>query len=144
MTPVHFDAETATLRLDRETFAALVAHAARPTGDAAHLADLREAGAVRDDQYHPALEQGLDAVLNPVCRLEVRVADAHGREDHGDGWVAGLAAGFLLPAQGRLCDFAVLHPSFVPERLARIVGLGPRPRAPRPGRWSSGPSCSTS
>jgi hypothetical protein len=47
MTPVHFDAETATLALDRETFAALVAYAAQPTGDAAHLAQLREAGAYR-------------------------------------------------------------------------------------------------
>jgi hypothetical protein len=130
VTPVRFDAETATLRLDRETFAALVAHAAQPTGDAAHLAELREAGALRDGQYHPALEAGLDAVLNPVCRLEVRVADAHGREDHCDGWVAGPAAGFLLPAQEGLCDFVVVHPGFVPEQLARIVGLGPRPRAP--------------
>jgi hypothetical protein len=129
VTPVRFEAETATLRLDRETFAALVAHAAQPTGDAAHLAELREAGALRDGQYHPALEAGLDAVLNPVCRLEVRVTDAHGREDHCDGWVTGHAAGFLLPAQGELCAFVVLHPSFVPEQLARIVGLGPRPRA---------------
>jgi hypothetical protein len=130
MTPVRFDAETATLQLDRETFAALLAHAAQPTGDAAHLAELRQAGALRDGQYHPALEQGLDAVLNPVCRLEVRVADARGREDHYDGWVDGHAAGFLLPGQGELCTFVVLHPSFVPEQLARIVGLGPRPRAP--------------
>lgn len=129
MTPVRFDAETATLRLDRETFAALVAHAAQPTGDAAHLAELYEAGALRDGQYHPALEQGLDAVLNPVCRVDVRVADAHGGEDHCDGWVAGHAAGFLLPADEELCAFVVVHPSFVPEQLARIVGLGPRPRA---------------
>ena len=129
MTPVRFDAETATLRMDRETFAALVAHAAQPTGDAAHLAELYEAGALRDGRYHPALEQGLDAVLNPVCRVDVRVADAHGRDDHCDGWVAGHAAGFLLPAQGEFWEFVVLHPSFVPEQLARIVGLGPRPRA---------------
>jgi hypothetical protein len=130
MTPVRFDAETATLRLDRETFAAVVTHAAQPTDDAAHLGALREAGALRDGRYHPALEQGLDAVLNPVCRLEVRVADVHGREDQCDGWVAGRAAGFLLPAQGEFCEFVVLHPSFVPEQLARIVGLGPRPRVP--------------
>ena len=129
MTPVRFHAETATLRLDRETFAALVAHAAQPTGDAAHLAELYEAGALRDGQYHPALEQGLDAVLNPICRVDVRVADAHGGEDHCDGWVAGHAAGFLLPADEELCAFVVVHPSFVPEQLARLVGLGPRPRA---------------
>jgi hypothetical protein len=130
MTPVRFDAETATLRLARETFAAMVAHAAQPTGDAAHLAVLREAGALHDGRYHPALDQGLDAVLNPVCRLEVRVADANGREEQCDGWVAGRAAGFLLPTQGELWEFVVVHPSFVPEQLARIVGLGPRPRAP--------------
>jgi hypothetical protein len=130
MTPVRFDAETATVRLDRETFAALLAHAAQPTGDATRLAELREAGALRDGQYHPALQAGLDAVLNPVCRLDVRVADADGREDHCDGWVAGRAAGFLLPAGGERCEFVVLHPSFVPEQLARIVGLGPRPRDP--------------
>jgi hypothetical protein len=130
MTPVRFDPETATLRLDRETFAALVAHAAQPTGDAAHPAELRDAGAFRDGRYHPALEQGLDAVLNPVCRLEVRLADVHGRDAHIQGWVAGHAAGFLLPAQEGLDDFVVVHPGFVPDQLARIVGLGPRPRAP--------------
>lgn len=130
MTPVHFDPETATLRLDRETFAGLVAHAAQPTGDAAHLAELRDAGVFRDGHYHPALEQGLDTVLNPVCRLDVRIADVHGREAHIQGWVAGHAAAFLLPTQEKLCDFVVVHPSFVPDRLARIVTLGPRPRAP--------------
>lgn len=130
MTPVHFDAETATLRLDRETFTGLIAHAAQPTGDAAHLAELRDAGAFRDGQYHPALEQGLDAVLNPVCRLDIRLADVRGREAHSQGWVAGHAAGFLLPTQEGLCDFVVVHPSFVPDQLARIVALGPRPRAP--------------
>jgi hypothetical protein len=130
MTPVGFDPETATLRLDRETFAALVAHAAQPTGNASLPAELQAAGALHEGRYHPALEQGLDAVLNPVCRLQVRVADPHGRGDHCDGWVAGSAAGFLLPAQGALWEFVVVHPGFVPERLARIVGLGPRPRAP--------------
>jgi hypothetical protein len=129
MTAVRFDAETAVLRLDRETFATLVAHAAQPTGEPPYLAELGEAGAFRDGRLHPALEAGLDAVLNPVCRLQVRVAQVHGREDHGDGWVAGHAAGFLVPVQGGLWEFAVVHPGFVPERLARIVGLGPRPRA---------------
>jgi hypothetical protein len=57
-------------------------------------------GALREGRYHPALEQGLDAALNPVCRLQVRVADPHGREDYCDGWVAGHGAGFLLPFQG--------------------------------------------
>jgi hypothetical protein len=130
MTPVGFDPETATLRLDRETFAALVAHAAQPTGNASPPAELQAVGALHEGRYHPALEQGLDAVLNPVCRLQVRVADPHGREDQCEGWVAGNAAGFLLPVQGELCEFGVVHPSFVPEQLARIVGLGPRPRAP--------------
>lgn len=93
MTPVSFDADaaTATLRLDRETFAALVAQAAQPTGEDPYLAELREAGAFRDGQLHPALEEGLDAALNPVCRLEVRVADAHGREVHCQGWAPVLA-----------------------------------------------------
>jgi hypothetical protein len=140
MTPVHFEAGTATMRLDRETFAAMVAYAAQPSGDAAHLAELREAGVYRDGRFHPALEEGLDAVLNPVCRLEVRVAGAHGREDHCDGWVTGDAAGFLLPAQGQLCEFVVVHPGFVPDQLARVVGLGPRPRAPAAERLELGPA----
>ncbi len=70
--------------------------------DGGHLAELREAGAYRDGRLHPALEEGLDGVLNPVCRLEVQVADAHGRDGHGHGWVAGQAAGFLLPDDDEL------------------------------------------
>jgi hypothetical protein len=130
MTPVRFDPETATLRLDRATFEALVAHAAQPAGNASPPAELQAVGALREGRYHPALEQGLDAVLNPVCRLQVRLVNPDGREDHCDGWVAGHAAAFLLPVKGELWEFVVVHPSFVPDGLARIVGLGPRRRAP--------------
>jgi len=111
----------------------MVAYAGQPTGDAAHLAELREAGAYRDGRLHPTLEEGLDAVLNPVCRLEVRLAGAHGRDDRCHGWVAGGAAGLLLPDREGLCEFVVVHPGFVPERLARVVGLGPRPRTQAAG-----------
>jgi hypothetical protein len=79
-------------------------------------------------------------------RLGVRLAEAEarGREVGFQGWVAGHAAGFLLPAPKGRRDVVVVHPGFVPERLARIVGLGPRPRSPPPRRCGLGPSCSTS
>jgi hypothetical protein len=130
MTPVQFDAETATLRLDRDTFQAQVAHATHPAGEAPHLVELRNAGAVHGNEFHPALQAGLDAILNPVCRLELRRADIHGREDHCEAWVAGPATAFLLPRRDERCELVIVHPSFMPEMLARLAALAPRPRVP--------------
>jgi hypothetical protein len=94
MTPVRFDLETATLRLDRETFAAPIAHATQPTGNASLPAELEAVGALHEGRYHPALEQGLDAVLNPVCRLQVRVADPHGLKTTATAGLPATRPGF--------------------------------------------------
>lgn len=130
MTQVVFEAASGRLRLDRTAFDTLVALARGHTiGQDGETAELRAAG-VLDEHGSPAeaLRAGLRAVADPVCRLEVRMQHADGRREAHEGWVAGHAAALLLAADGGLLELVSVHPSFLPEALARLVGLGPGPR----------------
>lgn len=124
MTQVVFEA--GRLRLDRAAFDTLVAVASGQDGEAAEL----QAAGVLDEQGSPAeaLRAGLRAVIDPVCRLEVRIQHADGQREAHQGWVAGHAAALLLATDGELWELVSVHPSFLPEALARLVGLGPGPR----------------
>jgi hypothetical protein len=115
------------------TLAVLIAHAADPVhaaiqDDAAReqLALLQAAGVIRGGESHPAVRGALAAIVRPdLCTLELVYA---GRAMQG--WVSYESAGLLMPAAGgeerrRLVS---LHPTLLPEALARLVELGPRPR----------------
>lgn len=120
------------LRLDRDTFNALVGHVTGQGADSARVDALHDAGVLRGDSVDPRLADGLDAVTFAVCQLELHSVDRSGRCERGDGWVAGHAAALLLdlpdgPA-GPWCEFLAIHPTFLPETLARFAFLGPRPR----------------
>jgi hypothetical protein len=122
-----FDAESGRLRLDRPAFDALIDWAAdRRAGG---VAELRAAGVVDDDgACAPAISAGVDAVVAPICRLVLRIQNPAGRQEQHEGWISGAVAAFLLATEGALCELVNVHPSFLPEAVARVVGLGPRPR----------------
>lgn len=131
--PIEFNADSGHLRLDRPTFQQLAdwlaAGGGQQTGAGSVPAQLREAGVMGDrDQLHPAVESGFAAVANPVCRLMADLRDGQGTAERGDGWVGGDATALLLDLPGGRCEFGVVHPTFLPAMLGRIVGLGPRPR----------------
>lgn len=124
--------ETSRLRLDRDTFNALIGHVTGQVADSTRVHALRDAGVLRGDSVDPRLAEGLDAVTFALCRLELHSVDRSGRRERGQGWVAGHAAALLLdlpdgPA-GPWCEFLTIHPTFLPEMLARFAVLGPRPR----------------
>jgi hypothetical protein len=115
------------------TLAVLIAHAADPVhaalqGDDAQeqLALLQAAGVIQGGSSHPAIRGALAAIVRPeLCTLELTYA---GRSMQG--WVSASDAALLLPAgdddeRRRLMR---LHPTLLPELLARLVDLGPRPR----------------
>lgn len=130
--PVEFDVDSGQLRLDRPTFQRLADWFTAPGGRGGAEsvpAELRDAGVLDErDQLHPALAPGLAAVADPMCRLAVRMRDGSGRTERGDGWVGGDAAALLLDLPDGRCEFGIVHPTFLPVMLARVVGLGPRPR----------------
>jgi hypothetical protein len=130
VTAVAFDERTGRLRLDQPTFDHLVAWAEHVEDEPGPDLDaLREAGAVRPGAAHPALARGLLTVTEPVCRLRLQLSDERGRVRAGDGWIRADAASLLLDLPGGMRDFVTVHPAFVPEAVARLVRLGPRPRA---------------
>jgi hypothetical protein len=115
------------------TLAVLIAHAADPVhaalqGDDAQeqLALLQSAGVIQGGSSHPAIRGALAAIVRPeLCTLELTYA---GRSMQG--WVSASDAALLMPAgdddeRRRLMQ---LHPTLLPDVLARLVDLGPRPR----------------
>jgi hypothetical protein len=78
----------------------------------------------------PALEATLDVVRAAVCTIGLRVQDADGRRLVHEGWVGDQAAVLLMAGAGELCEVVTMHPAFLPEAVARITALGPRPEAP--------------
>ena len=127
-----FDPAKGRLTLGERTLAVLVAHAADPVaaavepGTAEQLADLRSAGVIEGGCAHPAVAQALAAVVRPeLCTLELSHSGKAMR-----GWVSHRAAALLLPADDgdERRTLLAVHPTLLPEALARLVEIGPRPR----------------
>lgn len=135
-TAVEFDPNTASLVADPTTFEALFAHGA--PGTPARTPDpgrdaLRAAEALSDDgRLHPGLAGALDVLREPTTTLRLSYA---GRS--AEAWVAGAVAVLLMPpaADGRRTMLR-LHPSLLPEAVARAVDLGPRPLPTAPRRMT--------
>jgi hypothetical protein len=125
---VLFDTDTARLRLDRDTFDALVAWLRGAGGDRGRLEELRSSGVIEGGQPHPALIPGFEAITDALIRLSIQMRDGNGRSERGEGWVSGEAVAILLDLPGGLCEFLVIHPIFLPAGLAKVVQLGPRLR----------------
>ena len=126
---VAFDSHTGRLRLDQETFDCLVAWARGTAEPGPELSELRDAGAIQDGVPHPKVWPGLQAVTEPLCRLQAGSIEHSGRRRIGDGWVSSAAAAVLLDAPDGMRELVTVHPSFLPMTIARVVRLGPRPRA---------------
>ena len=127
------DAAKGRLRIAEPTLTVLVAHAADPVaaalevaGAETQLAALRAAGVIAGGRAHPAIASALAAIVRPeLCTLELEHSGKAMR-----GWVSYGGAALLLPA-GDDDDRRTLiqvHPTLLPEALARLVDLGPRPR----------------
>jgi hypothetical protein len=128
------DARKGRLVIAERTLAVLVAHAADPVGAAAEggdsaeqLARLRAAGVIDGPRAHPAIADAVAAIVRPqLCTLELTYSGKAMR-----GWVSYGAAALLLPAaaDGEPRMLLQVHPTLLPEAVARLVDLGPRPRA---------------
>jgi hypothetical protein len=119
-----FDARTGRLEAPCEQIEALIA-----LEDPAGIAGLEDAGAVVGGRLHDVLADALEAVRDPVCELGLERGDRRGR-----GWVSARLAVLVVPAgDGRLA----LHqapPAFLPDVLARMNDVAPRPRIEAAGR----------
>ncbi|NUR80814.1 MAG: hypothetical protein HOQ21_10260 [Dermatophilaceae bacterium] len=124
---VDFDAANGTLRLDAEAFitlAELSSEAVDPCDTT--FARLVDAGAVLDGVPHPLLRPGLAAVAGSLASLQVLVAGPRDVRLH-HGWLSGDAA-LLTDLGDGTYDFASVSVESVPESIARVTHVGPRPR----------------
>jgi hypothetical protein len=83
---------------------------------------LAAAGAFVDGAPHPSLEPALQAVEHALCRMRLERGDRTGAV-----WASPAVCAILVPQEGRLrlSSFPTL---FLPDALARVNDLGPRPR----------------
>jgi hypothetical protein len=83
---------------------------------------LAAAGAIVDGAPHPSLEPALQAVEQALCRMRLERG-----ERTGAVWASPAVCAILVPQEGRLrlSSFPTL---FLPDALARVNDLGPRPR----------------
>jgi hypothetical protein len=128
-----FDPAKGRLELTEPALATLVAHAADPVAAATEdgaperLRELAAAGVIRGGEAHPAIAGAIRAIVRPdLCTLELAHSGKALR-----GWVSYDAAALLLPGSGpdQPRTLLAVHPTLLPEALARLVELGPRPRA---------------
>jgi hypothetical protein len=126
------DASRGRLRIAEPTLTVLVAHAADPvaaaveSGAEEQLAALRAAGVIEGGRAHPAIAPAVAAIVRPeLCTLELAYSGKAMR-----GWVSYDGAALLLPVRDddERRTLLSLHPTLLPEALARLVDLGPRPR----------------
>ncbi len=126
------DASRHTLRIAEPTLATLVAHTADPVSASLQgpeaerqLTLLQAAGVIRGGRSHPAIRDALAAMVRPeLCTLELRTG-----ERLTQGWVGYSSAALLrAPEEDGVRRLLQLHPSLLPEALARLVDLGPRPQ----------------
>jgi hypothetical protein len=123
MSAATFDVAAGRLEASEDEVAALIALDGSAEPPSEHIDALARAGAVTDDGPHEALRDALDAIRSPLCELGLERGERSGR-----GWVSAYVAVLLVPApDGRV----VLHqvpPAFLPDALARMNDLSPRPR----------------
>jgi hypothetical protein len=123
MTAARFDVAAGRLEATPDQVEALIALDGGAAPPSEHLEALTDAGAVTGDGPHAALRAALDAIRSPLCALGLERGERSGR-----GWVSPEVVALVVPAaEGRV----VLHqvpPVFLPDALARMNDLGPRPR----------------
>jgi len=133
----HVGALMATEAVDRDAVAALLDEGDRglerlPNADAAALA---AAGLLQDSRPSVLLSRALAARSSPVCTVEL-----HRGDRVGHGWLDGEAALFVTPAADpRQANLTAVATGLVTDLLARMNGLGPRPRADPPVRITLAP-----
>jgi hypothetical protein len=129
-----FEPAKGRLLLAERALAVLVAHTADPVAAATEdgapeqLRELAAAGVIEGGRAHPAIADALAAIVSPdLCTLELAHSGKAMR-----GWVSYSGAALLLPAgddEEECRTLLSVHPTLLPEAVARFVELGPRPRA---------------
>jgi hypothetical protein len=131
MIDVVADLDAGVLRLSRPALEALVTlargPAARPDPAAeAALVALEAAGLIGPAGLHPVMAPIAAAVADPLVELRFDHLGP-GTPVECPGWVSPDVAVLAVPGADGLDEIVAVETSFLPTRLADLVGLGPRP-----------------
>jgi hypothetical protein len=118
VTTVEYDPASGALSAPAPLIAALLREPDAPP------ADLEPSGAVVGSRLAGGLARAVAAVAASRCELRLERGPRIAR-----GWVAADRATFVAPLPDGRARLRNVPPEFVPEALARLNDLGPRPRA---------------
>jgi len=123
-----FDPDIGLLVVTDRGFDVLCAAAAGESADAQapETQSFTEAGALVSRRVHPALEARLQPALNPVLELVVSRD-----QDRTRAWLGEDDVCLLVPAEGEWRRLVLVPAPALPELLADLVGLAPRPAPER-------------
>lgn len=125
---ISFDAETGLCRLPRVILDALVDLARGVELPASLREPLTDSGVLEDGGIHPALAEPLAAAAEPDCRLVLFLAEHDSSPCRGTGAATAGAGLIALDTLDDRVDVLPVPPGFFAPSLARVFGLGPRPR----------------
>ena len=125
---IEFDVAAGICRLPRVVYEALVELARGVELPQSLRAPLDKAGLVVDGRLNPVLEPPLSAAANPECVLALFQAGHDGHEARGAGSLVEGAGLLTLDTTDKRLEVLPVAPGFLPSALARLFGLGPRPR----------------
>ncbi|ADD40694.1 hypothetical protein [Stackebrandtia nassauensis] len=124
---VAFDAASGRLRIDQLRFDRFLAWANGDTSPGPDLDELRQAGAIFQDDIHPVLAPSMRVVAEYLCQLRIDLIDDHGDEKSGDGWISPEGAVLLLDLPDGMRQLHAMPAEMLPAAIARVTRLGPRP-----------------
>jgi hypothetical protein len=133
MTEVVADLEAGLLRLSRPALQALATLTAGPAAPLpvdppaeATLGALESAGLVGPTGLHPVMAPIAAAVADPLVRIRFDHLGP-GTPVECPGWISPDVAVLAVPGPDGLDEIVAVETSFLPARLAGLIGLGPRP-----------------
>lgn len=116
------DPDTGGLLVSDQAWRAVRALDEGTPADADMIEALEELGLVRDGRLEPVLARAVQAMGSPRAELTAR---RRGLEMKG--WMDTEAAMLLVPRGGELSELSVVAVGYLPDLLARLLELGPRP-----------------
>ena len=133
MTEVVADLEAGVLRLSRPALQALATLTGGPAAPLpvdspaeTTLGALESAGLVGPTGLHPVMAPIAAAVADPVVRIRFDHLGP-GTPVECPGWISPDVAVLAVPGSDGLDEILAVETSFLPARLAALIGLGPRP-----------------
>ncbi|BCJ37079.1 hypothetical protein Athai_45820 [Actinocatenispora thailandica] len=130
---IRFDAELGRALLPADQLDALISASARADWHAPALTELHPSGMVTPDGPHDSIAAALRVVTEPLCRVRFveRGSESVKPTCVAEAWLGIPSTALRVRRDGEQDEFAAIRTAYLPDELADLVSLRPRPRTPQ-------------